>query len=154
MQAAVFNEPLSTLTVTKHKMNLLADLANLDLPFPNTDYIVRREYLQNHRTQMVNFMKAILEGMRVIRANRTLGIRAIQKYLKMSNAEEAGIAYDYYVGQKMGEFPDTPSRAALLAGMEQTIGKKDGVTPESLKLTDRSILEEIIKSGFVAALYK
>ena len=154
VQAAVFNEPLSTLTVTKHKMNLLADLANLDLPFPNTDYIVRREYLQNHRTQMVNFMKAILEGMRVIRANRTLGIRAIQKYLKMSNAEEAGIAYDYYVGQKMGEFPDTPSRAALLAGMEQTIGKKDGVTPESLKLTDRSILEEIIKSGFVAALYK
>src|SRR6266550_2477184 len=154
VQAAVFTEPLSTLTVTKHKMNLLADLANLDLPFPNTDYIVRREYLQNHRTQMVNFMKAILEGMRVIRANRTLGIRAIQKYLKMSNAEEAGIAYDYYVGQKMGEFPDTPSRAALLAGMEQTIGKKDGVTPESLKLTDRSILEEIIKSGFVAALYK
>jgi len=154
VQAAVFNEPLSTLTVTKHKMNLLADLANLDLPFPNTDYIVRREYLQNHRTQMVNFMKAILEGMRVIRANRTLGIRAIQKYLKMSNAEEAGIAYDYYVGQKMGEFPDTPSRAALLAGIEQTVGRKEGVTPESLKLTDRSILEEIIKSGFVAALYK
>ena len=27
VQAAVFNEPLSTLTVTKHKMNLLADLA-------------------------------------------------------------------------------------------------------------------------------
>src|SRR6266576_852269 len=154
VQAAVFNEPLSTLTVAKHKMNLLADLANLDLPFPNIDYIVRREYLQNHRTQMVNFMKAILEGMRVIRANRTLGIRAIQKYLKMSNAEEAGIAYDYYVGQKMGEFPDTPSRAALLAGIEQTVGRKEGVTPESLKLTDRSILEEIIKSGFVAALYK
>lgn len=154
VQAAVFNEPLSTLTVTKHKMNLLADLANLDLPFPNTDYIVRREYLQSHRNQVVNFMKAILEGMRAITVNRTLGVHAIQKYLKMNNAEEAGIAYDYYVGQKMGEFPDTPSRAALVAGIEQTIGKKEGVTPESLKLTDRSILEEIIKSGFVAALYK
>ena len=154
VQAAVFNEPLSTLTVTKHKMNLLADLANLDLPFPNTDYIVRREYLQSHRSQVVNFMKAILEGMRAIKANRPLGIHAIQKYLKMNNAEEAGIAYDYYVGQKMGEFPDTPSRAALLAGIEQTIGRKEGVTPESLKLADRSILEEIIKSGFVAALYK
>jgi len=154
VQAAVFNEPLSTLTVTKHKMNLLADLANLDLPFPNTDYIVRREYLQSHRSQVVNFMKAILEGMRAIKANRPLGIHAIQKYLKMNNTEEAGIAYDYYVGQKMGEFPDTPSRAALLAGIEQTIGRKEGVTPESLKLTDRSILEEIIKSGFVAALYK
>ena len=154
VQAAVFNEPLSTLTVTKHTMNLLADLANLDLPFPNTAYIVRREYLQGHRSQVVNFMKAILEGMRAIKANRPLGIHAIQKYLKMNNAEEAGIAYDYYVGQKMGEFPDTPSRAALLAGIEQTIGRKEGVTPESLKLTDRSILEEIIKSGFVAALYK
>jgi NitT/TauT family transport system substrate-binding protein len=154
VQAAVFNEPLSTLTVTKHKMNLLADLANLDLPFPNTDYMVRRDYLQGRRPQVVNFMKAVLEGMRTLKANRTLGIHAIQKYLKMNNAEEAGIAYDYYVGQKMGEVPDVPSRAALVAGIEQTVGKKDGISPESLKLTDRSILEEIIKSGFVTALYK
>jgi NitT/TauT family transport system substrate-binding protein len=154
VQAAVFNEPLSTLTVTKHKMNLLADLANLDLPFPNTDYIIRREHLQSHRVQVVNFMKSILEGMRALKANRDLGIHAIQKYLKMNNAEEAGIAYDYYVGKKMGDIPDVPSRAALVAGIEQTIGKKDDVTPESLRLTDRSILEEIIKSGFVRALYK
>src|SRR5690349_13600960 len=75
VQASVFNEPLSTVTVTKHKMNLLADLANLDLPFPNTDYIVRREHLQSHRTQVINFMKAILEGMRTLKANRDLGIR-------------------------------------------------------------------------------
>lgn len=154
VQAAVFNEPLSTLTVTKHKMNSLADLANLDLPFPNTDYIVRREHLQSHRPQVVNFMKAILEGMQAIKANRALGIHAIQKYLKMTNDEEAGIAYDYYVGKKMGDIPDVPSRAALVAGIEQTIGKKDSVTPESLKLTDRSVLEEIIKSGFVGSLYK
>jgi NitT/TauT family transport system substrate-binding protein len=154
VQAAVFNEPLSTLTVTKHKMNLLADLANLDLPFPNTDYIVRRDYLQSHRPQVVSFMKAILEGMRALKINRAMGIRAIQKYLKMNNAEEAGIAYDYYIGQKMGEVPELPSRAALLAGIEQTVGKKDGVTPESLKLADRSILEEILKSGFVTTLYK
>src|ERR1044071_7111599 len=153
VQAAVSNEPCSTLTVTKHKMNLLADLANLDLPFPNTDYIVRREHLQSHRPQVVNFMKAILEGMQAIKANRALGIHAIQKYLKMTNDEEAGIAYDY-VGKKMGDIPDVPSRAALVAGIEQTIGKKDSVTPESLKLTDRSVLEEIIKSGFVGSLYK
>ena len=154
VQAAVFNEPLSTLAVKKQKMNLLADLANLDLPFPNTDYIVRREYLQTHRAQAVNFMKAVIEGMRVIKANRTLGIRSIQKYLKMNDAEEAGIAYDYYVGQHMGEIPDVPSRAALSAGIDQIVAKKDGVTPESLKLVDRSVLEEIIQSGFVNALYK
>jgi len=154
VQAAVFNEPLSTLTVTNHKMNLLTDLANLDLPFPNTDYIVRREYLQSHRTQVVSFMKAILEGMQALKANRPLGIHAIQKYLKMNSAEEAGIAYDYYVGQKMGQIPEIPSRAALLAGIEQTVGKKDGVTPEALKLTDRSVLEEVIKTGFVSSLYK
>jgi len=83
-----------------------------------------------------------------------MGIRTIQKYLKMNNAEEAAIAYDYYIGQHMGEIPEVPSRAALLAGIEQITGKKDAVTPESLKLVDRSVLEEIIKSGFVSALYK
>ena len=76
VQAAVFNEPLSTITVKKQKMTLLADLANLDLPFPNTDYIVRREHLQTHRSQTVNFMKAILEGMRALKTNRALAIRS------------------------------------------------------------------------------
>jgi hypothetical protein len=99
-------------------------------------------------------MKAILEGMQALKANRPLGIHAIQKYLKMNNAEEAGIAYDYYIGKKMGQIPEIPSRAALLAGIEQTVGKKDGVTPEALKLTDRSVLEEVIKTGFVSSLYK
>ena len=54
----------------------------------------------------------------------------------------------------MGEIPDVPSRAALSAGIDQILGKKDGLTPESLKLVDRSVIEEIIKSGFVNALYK
>ena len=53
----------------------------------------------------------------------------------------------------MGEIPEVPSRAALLAGIEQVTGKKD-VTPESIRLVDRSVLEEITKSGFVNALYK
>ena len=154
VQAAVFNEPLSTITVQKHKMNLLADLANLDLPFPNTDYIVRREYLQNRRGQVVDFMKAILEGMRAVRNNRNMGLRLIQKYLKMNNADEATIAYDYYVGQHMGDIPEVPSRAALIAAIEQILGKKEGATPESLRLADRSVLDAIIKSGFVNALYK
>lgn len=154
VQAAVFNEPLSTLTVKKQKMNLLADLANLDLPFPNTDYLVRREYLQTHRPQVISFMKAIIEGMRSLRTNRALGIQVIQKYLKINDAEEAGIAYDYYVGQHMREIPDVPPRVALSSAIDQILGKKDGVTPESLKLIDGSILEEIVKSGFVSTLYK
>ena len=154
VQAAVFNEPLSTLSVKKHRMNLLADLANLDLPFPNTDYLVRREYLQAHRAQVISFMKAIIEGMRAIRTNRTLGINVIQKYLKMNNAEEAGIAYDYYVVQHMRDVPELPSRDGLAAAIDQIFGKKEGSTPESLRLADRSVLEEIVKSGFVTGAYK
>jgi NitT/TauT family transport system substrate-binding protein len=153
VQAAVFNEPLSTLSVKKHKMNLLSDLANSDLPFPNTDYLIRRDHLQKRRPQVINFMKAILEGMRIIKFDRPLGVKLIQKYLRMANSEEAGIAYDYYVGQHMREIPDVPSNPALTAGIEQVSAKKD-VTPESLKLVDRSILEEIIKSGFIAGLYR
>ena len=154
VQAAVFNEPLSTLSVKKHRMNLLADLANLDLPFPNTDYLVRREYLQAHRAQVISFMKAIIEGMRAIRTNRTLGINVIQKYLKMNSAEEAGIAYDYYVVQHMRDVPELPSRDGLAAAIDQIFGKKEGLTPESLRLADRSVLEEIVKSGFVTGVYK
>ncbi|HEY7166335.1 MAG TPA: hypothetical protein VIB79_17310 [Candidatus Binatia bacterium] len=92
--------------------------------------------------------------MRAIRTHRTLGINVIQKYLNMNNVEEAAIAYDYYVGQHMREVPELPSRDGLAAAIDQIFGKKDRLTPQSPKLADRSVLEEVIKSGFVSALYR
>ena len=130
-------------------MSLLADLANMDLPFPNTDYLVRREYLQYHRAQVIEFMKAVLEGMRVIKANRSLGIQMIQKYLKMNNAEEAGIAYDYYVGQHMGEIPDVPSRAALSEASSKLPGRE---TVLRRKASDWWIVRFWRRSSRVASL--
>lgn len=154
VQGAVFSEPLSTVTVKKNGMNLLADLGKLDIPFPNTDLIVKSSYLQSHRPQMVNFMKAVIEGMHRLKTNRQLGIKTIQKYLRMQDTEEAGIAYDYFVGQHMGRVPEVPSRRAFEIAIAMALGKKEGVTPESLKAVDRSLVDEIVKSGFVDALYK
>ena len=154
VQAAVFTEPLSTVIVKKMGMNLLTDMGKLNISFPVTDFIVRRGYLQSHRTQMVNFMKAVIEAMYILKTNRQLGIKTIQKYSRMRDPEEARIAYDYFVGQHMGRVPDVPPRGAFELAIAMTVGKKEGVTAESLKAVDRSILDEIVKSGFVGSLYK
>jgi NitT/TauT family transport system substrate-binding protein len=154
VQAAIFSEPLSTVTVRKNGMRLLADLGKLDIHFPNTDLIVKASYLQSHRPQLVSFMKAVIEAMHAVKTDRQLGIKTIQKYLRMEEAEEAGIGYDYFVGQHMGKIPEVPSRNGIETAIAMTGGNKEGVTAESLKAVDRSILDEIVKSGFVDALYK
>jgi len=46
------------------------------------------------------------------------------------------------------------AHSALWVAIAMTGGNKEGITPESLKAVDRSILNEIVKSGFVDALYK
>ena len=154
VQAAVFTEPFSTLITKRFGMNLLIDLGKLNIPFPVTDFIVRRDYLQSHRIQMVNFMKAVIEAMYILKTNRQLGIKTIQKYSRIPDPEEARIAYDYFVGQHTGRIPDVPPRRAFETAIAMTVGKNKGVTAESLKAVDRSILDEIIKSGFVDSLYK
>ena len=154
VQATVFSEPLSTLMAKEQKMNVLADLAKLDIPFPSISLIVRRGYLQPHRSQMVNFMKAVIEAMHVLKTNRQLGIRTIQKYSRVQDPEEVGIVYDYFVMQHMGRIPDVPSRKAFETAIAMTVGQKKGITPEGLKVADGSILDEIIQSGFVDSLYK
>jgi NitT/TauT family transport system substrate-binding protein len=154
VQAAVFTEPLSTLMIKKSGMNLLIDLGKLDIPFPVTAFIVRRSYLRSDRAQVVNFMKAVIEAMHTLKTNRQLGIKTIQKYSRIQDSEEARIAYDYFVGQHMGRIPEIPPQRAFEVAIAMTVGKQKGVTAESLRAMDRSILDEIMKSGFVDSLYK
>ena len=92
----------------------------------------------------------------MLKRDRALALRLIKKYIRVSD-EEAAIGYDYYLAHHSEGILDLPDRRGLQFVIEETAktnAKAAGQTPESLKLLEPSVLDELKKSGFVERVKK
>ena len=151
IHATLLAEPLTTMALRDHKMNALIDLAESGVPFPQNAFLVRRSYLEANRARVVNFMKGVIEGYFTLKNDKPLAIQMIKKYTRVSD-EDAAIGYDYYLakyGDGVTVMPDRRGIEFILAQVAKENPKAKGQTPESLRLLDSSVLDEIRKSGFI-----
>jgi ABC-type nitrate/sulfonate/bicarbonate transport system substrate-binding protein len=156
IQGLMFNEPQATIAVRKFGMQSLIDLMESKTPFPQNCFIVKRNYLEANRDKVGNFMKAIVESIYLLKKDRTLALRLIKKYIRVSD-EEAAIGYDYYLAKHSEGILELPDRRGLQFVIEETAKtnpKAAGQTPESLKLLEPSVLDELKKSGFIERVKK
>ena len=75
----------------------------------------------------------------------------LKKYIRV-NEDEAAIGYDYYLakhGEGILELPDRRGLAFVIQETAKSNPKAAGQTPETLRLLEPSVLDEIKKSGFV-----
>lgn len=147
----MFNEPQATIAIKKFGMQSLVDLMESKTPFPQNCFIVKRSYLEANRDKVGNFMKAVVESIYLLKRDRALALRLIKKYIRVSD-EEAAIGYDYYLAKHSEGILELPDRRGLQFVIEETAKtnpKAAGQTPESLKLLEPSVLDELKKSGFV-----
>jgi len=151
VQGLMFNEPQATIAINKFGMQSLIDLMESKIPFPQNCFIVKRNYLESNRDKVVNFMKAVIDAVYLLKRDRALALRLIKKYIRVTD-EEAAIGYDYYLAKHSEGILDLPERRGLQFVIEETAKtnpKAAGQTPESLKLLESSVLDEIKKSGFL-----
>jgi len=152
----MFNEPQATIAIKRFGMQSLVDLMESKTPFPQNCFIVKRSYLEANRDKVGNFMKAVVESIYLLKRDRALALRLIKKYIRVSD-EEAAIGYDYYLAHHSEGILDLPDRRGLQFVIEETAktnAKAAGQTPESLKLLEPSVLDELKKSGFVERVKK
>ncbi len=157
VQATVFSEPYATMAVKKFGMREVLDLADSGVPFPQNCFMVRRSYLEQNRAKVVNFMKGVIEGLYVLKKEKAAALQVIRRYLRIDDDEMAAIGYDYYLvkhGDDILTLPDRKGLEMVIAQLAATIPKAQGQTPESLRLLDASVLEEIKRSGFVEKVKK
>ncbi|HEV8341947.1 MAG TPA: ABC transporter substrate-binding protein [Candidatus Binatia bacterium] len=152
VQATVFSEPYASVAVKKFGMREILDLADSGIPFPQNCFMVRRSYLEQNRSKVVNFMKGVIEGLYALKKEKAATIKVIKKYLRIDDDEMAAIGYDYYLvkhGDGILTLPDRKGLEFVIAEVARTNPKAKGQTPESLRLLEPNVLEEVKKSGFV-----
>src|ERR1044072_2264601 len=151
VHGSLLAEPRTTMGISARKMNSRIDLAESGVPFPQSCFIVRRSYLEANRPKIVNAMKAMIEGYFAVKNDKALGLRLIKKYIRVEG-DDANISYEYYLakyGSDMLVMPDRKGIEFILSQVAATNAKAKGQTPESLRLLDSSVLDEIKKSGFI-----
>ena len=152
--ASLFSEPFATMAIKKHKMNLLLDMAEAGMAFPQSCLMIKRSYLDANREKAANVVKALIEGLFLAKRDKALMIQVMKKYIRADD-EVYGIGYDYFLGKHADGLLSMPDRRGLelvIAQSVRTNAKAKGQTPESLRLLEPSILDEIKKSGFVDRL--
>ncbi|HEX9143123.1 MAG TPA: ABC transporter substrate-binding protein [Candidatus Binatia bacterium] len=151
VEAALISEPHATLAIKALGMKSLADLGDIGTPFPLNCFMVRRGYLNANRDNVVNFVKAVIEGLFLIIRDKPVALQLTKKYMRLDD-EMANVGYDYYLGKHGLELLTLPDQRGLGFAMSLIAAnnpKAKGQTPESLRVLDPSILEEIKKSGFI-----
>jgi ABC-type nitrate/sulfonate/bicarbonate transport system substrate-binding protein len=152
VDGTVFSEPFATVAVRQHGMRALLDLADSGVPFPQNCFIVKRSYLAEKRNVVVNALKASIEALYLMKRDKTVAREVLKKYLRIDDDNMIDIGYDYYLanhGEDILTLPDRKGIEFVITDAAKTNSKAKGQTPESLKVLDGSILDEIKKSGFI-----
>jgi NitT/TauT family transport system substrate-binding protein len=148
--AAMLTPPM-TLQARKLGMTLIADASKLNIPYSSLFFVSRRSYLAKNRADLVNFTKAMIEGVHYYKANKEFSMKVIGKYMKIQDREVIEENFREY------DFPLKPYPAKEYFALPiQEVGKKD---PKVLKedperFADQSLVKELDASGFVDKLTK
>ena len=155
-EASLFTEPFATMAIKKHRMNLLLDMAEAGMPYPQSCLMIKRSYLDANRDKAMNVVKALIEGMFLAKRDRALTLQVIKKYIRADD-EVYGIGYDYFLGKHaegLLTMPDRKGVELVISQLARTNAKAKGQTPETLRVFEPSILDEIKKSGFIDKVRK
>ena len=143
--AAMLTPPM-TLMARKLGMTLLLDASKLNIPYSSLFFVSRRPYLAKMRPELVNFTKAMIEGVAVYKSNKEFAMKVLSKYMKVQDREILEENFREY------DFPLKPYPSKEYFELPiQEVGKKD---PKILKenpdrYTDLSLVKELESSGFI-----
>lgn len=143
--AAMLTPPM-TLQARKLGMTLLLDASKLNIPYSSLMFVSRRPYLTKARAELVNFTKAMIEGVALYKSNKEFSMKVLSKYMKVQDREVLEENFKEY------DFPLKPYPAREYFELPiQEVGKKD---PKVLKenperYADMSLVKEIESSGFI-----
>jgi NitT/TauT family transport system substrate-binding protein len=146
--AAMLTPPM-TLQARKLGMTLLIDASKLNIPYSSLFFVSRKPYIAKNRADLVNFTKAMIEGVHLYKANKEFAMKVLSKYMKVQDREVLEENFREY------DFPLKPYPAKEYFELPiQEVGKKDPkvLKENSERFADMSLVKELDGSGFIDKL--
>jgi NitT/TauT family transport system substrate-binding protein len=145
--AATVLAPPGLYVATALGNKVLADLGDLGVKYPSSVIVTRRSYLAQNRPTVKKYLAAFTEGLHLYAENKDFALGVMQKYTKLKDRDAMSRSHDYFV-KNTTVVPLTDPVA-----IKNALGDKAGArNPEDFY--DNSLLQELVKEGFVDKLRK
>jgi NitT/TauT family transport system substrate-binding protein len=137
--------------------NSIINMSKLGIPFPQEGVVASRQYIATRRDTLLRFLRAYLEAVRDLKADKEFAIAVIAKHLRMDPKRDRQALEDSFqevVVEQMLKIPH-PSLAAVKMGIE-LLGKDRPAkaSGDAKDYIDASLMQELEKTGFIQSLYK
>lgn len=150
VDAAVLSPPIS-LQARELGFKLAIDIAALKIPFVHTGIAAQRSYMKANPQAARNFIKALVEALKIGREQPADAQAIIGKYTNISDPKLLEEAYRSF--QPTWEKVPYVSREAVQSVLEAATDPR-ARTAKPDEFIDDSILKELDSTGFVETLYR
>jgi ABC-type nitrate/sulfonate/bicarbonate transport system substrate-binding protein len=153
IDASLFQLP-TTAQARKAGMAELAFLGDLGFDYLGTSIVATQSMLQKKTGLVQRFVKAFVEGIAYLKANKEPTIRSIAKFTKLNDRPTLEEAYATYALKLLPRvpYPSTKGIETILDDLARRNPKARNADPG--KFVDTRFLRDLESSGFVAQLYR
>lgn len=151
VQGTLLTSP-QELLAKKMGFSVLADLAQLQVPFLHSAVITREQVIAQQPELIDNFARAVLEGIHFLKTKPRETLKIFQKYFRTDDREALQDSYDEYIRQiQRIPYADPGALQTVLQTISESQPGALKAKPE--QFVDHSVLQKIERSGFVERLY-
>ena len=152
IDGTVMNAPFGT-EAAKQNLNVLVDSLNMGIPFINTGLLGSRKILEGEEKKVLNFLRAYLEAIKILKTEREYAIKAISQFTRIGDLKVVEEGYDYFKDQIPAvPYPSLEGMQAVVAQMAETNPKAKRADARAY-ISDR-YLKQLEDEGFVKQLWK
>ncbi len=151
IDGTVANAPFG-IEAERLKLNVLADSVKMDIPFFNTGLLGSRRFLDKQEAKVMNFLRAYLEAIKVLKTEREYSIKALAQFTRVQNLKAVQEGYDYFVKQlEPVPHPSVVAMQAVVDQIAETNPKAKGIDATNY-VSDR-YLKKLEEEGFVKRIW-
>ena len=137
--------------------NALINMTKLGIPYPQEGVVMGRQMLATRREMVIRFLKAYIEGVMELKADKEFAIGVLAKHLRMDRKKDREALEDSFqevVIEQMLKVPNI-NLEAIRVGLD-LLGKDKPASASNnpRDYVDGSLIQELVKSGFIDQLYK
>jgi ABC-type nitrate/sulfonate/bicarbonate transport system substrate-binding protein len=150
---ATFFNPSEVPQATKAGLVEIIQMADLDFEVQGSGLATSRNYIKAHREIVKSALKAYVEGIYYIFANKQPAIRSLSKYMRTSDQEVLDYSYQHYLKR-------TPKKPhPTMKGIQNLIDMSAPQMPQAKsakpeQFVDLSFLQELEKERFYGEMEK
>ena len=126
--------------------------ARVEVPYPSMSVVTRRKSIQEDRDTVMRMVRAHVEGIHFLKANKEASLKILSKYLRTNDRDLLEGSYEIY----SKDFIPTPYPivSGLQLAYEQVAQRRPEIHQHKAdEFVDPSFIAELDKSGFIKKLY-